>query len=57
MGLRAIWRQVRQEWADTPEPRARKHRRPEPSGTCDQRGCEEPTYGHNRTCNGHIAGL
>ena len=28
---------------------------PEPTGTCDQWGCTDPTYGHNRQCNTHIA--
>lgn len=69
MGLRARVAQFRQEWAAAGEAvdqrlarrQARGHdqqrRAAQPSGTCDQNGCSEPTYGNNRTCNTHIAGM
>lgn len=67
MGSREKWQQFREEWAaaDAAVERrlARQRARTdellrkaaEPTGTCDQHGCDEPTYGNNRTCNTHIA--
>ena len=57
MGIRDRLRQLKSEWDDTPVPDRPKPKPPKPNGICDQRGCTNTAWGHNTTCNNHIAGM